>query len=61
MKLQGNVNTISKHSRPVKGAIWQVLSIFEEMLCAFEDTRERYQLSSQYTSHPIQSRAIATE
>ena len=55
MKLQGNVNTTSKYGRPVKGAIWQVLPIFEEMLRAFEDARERHQPSSQYTSQPTQS------
>jgi len=32
----------------MKGAILQVLPIFKEMLAAFEDARERYQLSSQY-------------
>ena len=42
MNLQGNVNTTSKHGRPVKGAIWQVLPIFEEILRAFEEARERY-------------------
>ena len=42
MKLQGNANTGSKHGRPMKGAIWQVLPIFEEMLAAFEDARERH-------------------
>ena len=55
MKLQGNVNTTSKYSRPVKGAIWQVLPIFEEMLRAFKDAREQHQPSSQYTSQPTQS------
>jgi hypothetical protein len=52
MKLQGNVNTTSKHGRPVKGAIWQVLPIFEEILKGFKDVRERYQPSSQHTSQP---------
>jgi len=61
MKLQGNVNTGSKHGRPMKGAIWQVLPIFEEMLAAFEDTRERHQSSSQYTSQPTQSQVTPTE
>jgi hypothetical protein len=46
VKLQGNVNLTSQHSRPVKGAIWQVLPIFEEILRAFEEARERYQPSS---------------
>ncbi|KAM0708864.1 hypothetical protein Q7P35_002900 [Cladosporium inversicolor] len=61
MKLQGNVNTTSKHGRPVKGAIWQVLPIFEEMLRAFEEARKRYQPSSQYTSQPTQSQATPSE
>lgn len=61
MTLQGNVNTSSKHGRPVKGAIWQVLPIFEEMLRAFEDARERHQPSSQYTSQPTQSQQTPTE
>jgi hypothetical protein len=42
MKLQGNVNTTSKQGRPVKGAIWQVLPVFEEILRSFEDSRERH-------------------
>jgi hypothetical protein len=42
MKLQGNVNTTSTYSRPIKGAIWQVLPIFEEILKAFEEARERH-------------------
>lgn len=52
MKLQGNVNNTSTRGRPVKRAIWQVLPIFEEMLKAFEEARERHQPSSQFTSQP---------
>jgi hypothetical protein len=32
MNLQGNVNTAAKQEQPVKGAIWQVLPAFEEIL-----------------------------
>jgi hypothetical protein len=46
MKLQGNVNTTLKHGRPVRGAIWQVLPVYEEILRAFKEARERHQLVS---------------
>jgi hypothetical protein len=46
MKLQGNVNTVSTHGTPIKGAIWQVLPVYEEILKAFEDARERHQPQS---------------
>jgi hypothetical protein len=51
MKLQGNVKTTAVNGRPVKGAIWQVLPIFEEILQAFEEGRERHQ-PSQNISQP---------
>lgn len=38
MKLQGNVKTTAKRGA-VKGAIWQVLPVYNEMLSAFEDSR----------------------
>jgi hypothetical protein len=50
MKLQGNVNTTLKHGRPVRGAIWQVLPVYEEILRAFKEVRERYQPVSQNNS-----------
>jgi hypothetical protein len=40
--LQGHVSTSAKDDKPVKGAIWQVLPIFETMMSAFEQARERY-------------------
>jgi hypothetical protein len=55
MKLQGNVSTTSKHGVPVKGAIWQVLPVFEEILRGFEEARERHQPTSRNTSQPTQS------
>jgi hypothetical protein len=42
MKLQGNVNTTTKHGKAVKAGIWQVLPIFDELLKGFEDARERH-------------------
>jgi hypothetical protein len=42
MKLQGNVSTTSKRGRAVKGAIWQVLPIYVDLLKGFEDARERH-------------------
>jgi hypothetical protein len=44
MKLQGNVNTTTKHGKAVKAGIWQVLPIFDELLKGFEDARERHLL-----------------
>lgn len=52
MELQGNVNTASKRGRPVKGTIWQVLPLFEEILKGFEEARERHR--PQPTSQPSQ-------
>jgi hypothetical protein len=40
--LQGHVSTTAKGERPVKGAIWQVLPVFESMMSAFERARELY-------------------
>ncbi|RYF41222.1 MAG: hAT transposon family protein, partial [Cytophagaceae bacterium] len=45
MHLQGNVNTTAKLEQPVKGAIWQVLPAFEEILQGFERARELHQPS----------------
>jgi len=42
MQLQGNVSTTTRRGTAVKGAIWQVLPIFEEMQSAFEEARSRY-------------------
>jgi hypothetical protein len=44
--LQGYVSTTAKDDRSVKGAIWQVLLIFETMMTAFEQARERYLLKA---------------
>jgi hypothetical protein len=44
MKLQGNVNTTTKHGKAVKAGIWQVLPIFDELLKGFKDARERHLL-----------------
>jgi hypothetical protein len=53
MHLQGNVNTTAKLEQPVKGAIWQVLPAFEEILQGFERARELHQPSdSQQLSQP---------
>jgi hypothetical protein len=40
--LQGHVNTSAPNEKAVKGAIWQVLPIFDSMMSAFELARERY-------------------
>jgi len=42
MRLQGNVDTASVHGAAIKGAIWQVLPVYEEILRAFEEARERH-------------------
>jgi hypothetical protein len=55
MKLQGNVNTTSKQGKPIRGAIWQVLPVYEEILRAFEEVHKRHQPTSQNTSQPTPS------
>lgn len=42
MLLQGHVNTTAKNEKAIKGAIWQVLPIFELLMTAFEAARERH-------------------
>jgi hypothetical protein len=42
MLLQGHVNTTAKNETAVKGAIWQVLPVFESLMSAFEDARQRH-------------------
>jgi hypothetical protein len=49
MKLQGNVNA----SKAAKGAIWQVLPVFDDLMKGLEDARQRYLLAeSQNTQEP---------
>jgi hypothetical protein len=49
MKLQGNVNA----SKAAKGAIWQVLPIFDDLMKGLEDARQRYlPAESQNTQEP---------
>lgn len=43
MRLQGNVNTTAKKQQPVKGAIWQVLPAFEDILQGLEHARKQHQ------------------
>jgi hypothetical protein len=53
MHLQGNVNTTAKLEQPIKGAIWQILPSFEEILQGFERARELHQpLDSQQVFQP---------
>ena len=42
MLLQGRVSTTAKGEQLVKGAIWQVLPIFEVIMNSFEEARQRY-------------------
>jgi hypothetical protein len=42
MKLQGNVSTTARRGTAVKGGIWQVLPIFEDLLRGFEEARGRH-------------------
>jgi hypothetical protein len=42
MKLQGNVSTTTSRGIAVKGGIWQVLPIFEDILKDFEEARIRH-------------------
>lgn len=55
MRLQGNVNLMpSKHQTGVKGAIWQVLPCFEEIMSALEAARERH-MPSGASQQPVNS------
>jgi hypothetical protein len=40
MQLQGNVSTTTQRGRAIKGAIWQVLPIYGELLKVFEEARQ---------------------
>lgn len=52
MKLQGNVSTTARRGRAVKGAIWQVLPVFSDLLKVFEDARDRHlPTESQHREH----------
>jgi hypothetical protein len=42
MLLQGHINTTARDEKAVKGAIWQVLPVFESLMSAFEDARQRH-------------------
>lgn len=57
MNLQGNVHTSAKDNKGVKGALWQVLPAFEEILQAFEHARDQhnpqFQSQPQFTSTPL--------
>lgn len=63
MNLQGNVNTTAKQEQPIKGAIWQVLPAFEEILQGLEHAREQHrplasqQLSQQPRGSPLSASA----
>lgn len=48
---KGNVSTTTRRGTAVKGALWQVLPIFEEILAAFEVARSRHlPVESQFTN-----------
>jgi hypothetical protein len=49
MKLQGNVSTTARRGTAVKGGIWQVLPIFEDLLRGFEEARGRHLLQESQT------------
>jgi hypothetical protein len=42
MLLQGHVGTATVRGTAVKGAIWQVLPVFESLMLAFKNARERH-------------------
>ncbi|GAB7322858.1 hypothetical protein MBLNU13_g05416t1 [Cladosporium sp. NU13] len=42
MQLQGHINTTAARNKPVKGAIWQVLPIFENIMATFEEARQQH-------------------
>jgi hypothetical protein len=42
MRLQGNVSTTTRRGLAVKGAIWQVLPIFDEISRVFEEARRMH-------------------
>jgi hypothetical protein len=56
MKLQGNVSTTARRGIAVKGGIWQVLPIFEDLLRGFEEARERHlPQESQTLQHAVEN------
>lgn len=66
MKLQGQVKLVStsmKGDRPVKGAIWQVLPMFEEIMHGFKQARQRHlpQNASQPSQQPVDSQPTLTQ
>jgi hypothetical protein len=52
--LQGHVSITGKGAKPVRGAIWQVLPIFESMMAAFENARERHLPAATLASQSLQ-------
>jgi hypothetical protein len=54
MLLQGHVNTTEVNEKPIKGAIWQVLPIFDSLLTTFGNARARHlPAESLQASQPI--------
>jgi hypothetical protein len=68
MLLQGYVGTATVRSTAVKGAIWQVLLVFELLMLAFENARERHkpaetlasQRSEQANTQPSATSSLPT-
>jgi hypothetical protein len=58
MKLQGNVSTTTSRGIAVKGGIWQVLPIFEDLLKGFEEARMRY--LPQESQHALQDATLTS-
>jgi hypothetical protein len=58
--LQGHVSTSGKGSKPVRGAIWQVLPVFESIMTAFENARERHLPEATLASQSLQQASSQT-
>jgi hypothetical protein len=62
MLLQGHVNTTGKGAKAVRGAIWQVLPIFDSIMTTFETARQRHlpvdTLNSQRSQQPTLNRLL---
>jgi hypothetical protein len=50
MKLQGNISTTARRGTAIKGSIWQVLLIFEDLLRGFKEVRRRHLPQESQTS-----------
>jgi hypothetical protein len=59
MKLQGNVRTNAVTSRAIKGAIWQVLPVFGDLMKGFEEARQLHLPAESQIAQDLSNRATS--